>query len=387
MMTRFVAGFRSTVRLIAADRAAVVVLVGTGIVYSFFYPAPYRHQVASQLPVVVVDLDRSPMSRAVVRKVLAVRAVRVTASVSSVAEARTMVDAGEAHGIVMIGADFQREILRGRQGEVALFGSGAMLSHGGTVLAGLGDAVAAFGPEAALGQARFAGVPSTTPFRLVQRPLFNTLEGYGSAVVPAVAGVIVHQTLLVGIVLLAGARRERLGTLAQSTPELAGVMAAFGAIGILNLFYYSGFVFWYQDYPRAGNAVGMAVAGGLFIAAATSLALFVGSFFKVRERALQVIAVTSLPMFFLANVSWPAPASPLLLTWIAKLLPTTPGINAMVKFNQMGALLSETMPELLNLAVLVLFYGGLAAWRYRADADTRSNDRRLRATVLSADGT
>ena len=52
-------------------------------------------------------------------------------------------------------------------------------------------------------------------------------------------------------------------------------------------------------------------------------------------------------------------------TWTAKLLPTTSGINAMIKFNQMGSRLSEAAPELLNLAVLVLLYGGLILWRYR----------------------
>lgn len=370
-MTGFVDGFRSTMRSIAGDRAALTVLVGTGIVYSFFYPAPYRGEVASQLPVVLVDLDRSQMSRAVVRRMLAIRAVRLDVSVSSVDEARALVEAGEAEGIATIAADFQRDILRGGQGEVALFGNGAHLTHAGTTLAGLAEAVSAFGPEAAAAQARFAGVPMGAPFRLVQRPLFNTREGYGSALVPAVSGVIVHQVLLIGISLLVATRRERAGRPALSVRELLGVMTAFGTIGIVNLLYYSGFVFWYQDYPRGGSLVGLAITGGLFIAAVVSLALFVGSFFTIRERALQIIAVTSLPMFFLANVSWPKPATPPLLAWLATLLPTTPGITAMVKFNQMGAQLSEAVPELSNLTFLALLYGGLTVWRYRAGTRQR----------------
>jgi ABC-2 type transport system permease protein len=53
------------------------------------------------------------------------------------------------------------------------------------------------------------------------------------------------------------------------------------------------------------------------------------------------------------------------LVWIAKLLPTTPGINAVVRLNQMGASVIEVAPQLLNLAVLALLYGTLAAWRFR----------------------
>ena len=63
MMSEFRGGFHQALRHIASDRAAKSVLVGAIILYSFFYPAPYRSQVASHLPVAVVDLDLSPMSR------------------------------------------------------------------------------------------------------------------------------------------------------------------------------------------------------------------------------------------------------------------------------------------------------------------------------------
>jgi len=73
-------------------------------------------------------------------------------------------------------------------------------------------------------------------------------------------------------------------------------------------------------------------------------------------------------MFFLAGVSWPVSAFPAPLLWLAKLLPSTAGITAMVKFNQMGARVDEAVGELSNLALLVLLYGGLAMWRYRVRA-------------------
>jgi ABC-2 type transport system permease protein len=199
----------------------------------------------------------------------------------------------------------------------------------------------------------------------VRRPLFNTREGYGSAVVPAVAVLIVHQTLLIGVGLLAGTRRERGERVAASWRQLLGVAAAFGVIGMASLLYYSGFVFWVQDYPRAGNLGGLLAAGVCFIAATVALALLLGSVFATRERVLQAVGITSLPLFFLANISWPAPASPAALTWAARLLPTTAGIGALVKASQAGASAREVAPELANLALLALLYGVLAARRHR----------------------
>lgn len=373
-MNRVAAGFTETLRAVFSDRYAVVTLVGAVVLYSFFYPVAYRHQVASQYPVLVVDQDRSPMSRALVRKVSAVRAVRIAGDALSMKEAQRRVARGEAEGILVIEEGLHREILRGGQGRLALFGSGALLGRGAAVLEGLGDAAAAFGRDAAMAQARFAGAPAAPPVQLVTRPLFNIREGYGSAIVPGVAQLIVQQTLLIGMLVLAGTRRERIGPLAFSRQGLLGIATAFALIGTCSMLYYNGFVMWLQDYPRGGNPAGTLLGGGLYVAAVVAFALFAGSFFRTRERPFQLLIVTSLPLFFLSGLSWPAVAMPQPLAWLARLVPSTPGINAMVKLNQMGASVAEASPELCNLLALTLLYGALAAWRYRPKRGSRTPD-------------
>lgn len=366
-MNRFAHAFGETFRAIIGDRVAMLTLVGAVVLYSFFYPAAYRHQVAVQLPLVVVDQDHSAMSRSLLRKLAAVRAVHVAGVVGSMAHARRVVERGDAEAVLVVPADFQRDILRGGQGRLALFGNGALLGRASVAMQGAALAITAFGQEVAVRQAQFAGVPATAPLRVIERPLFNTVEGYGSSIVPGVAALIVQQTLLIGVAVMAATRRERHGKLRLSRPGLCGIAAAFALIGMLGLLYFSGFVFWFQDYPRAGNPIGLLLAGASFIAAVVGFALFVGSFFRTRERGFQLVTVTSLPMFFLSNLSWPVEATPRLLVHIAQLLPSTSGINAMVKLNQMGARLSEVSAELANLAMLALFYGALAMWRYRPE--------------------
>ena len=233
-----------------------------------------------------------------------------------------------------------------------------MLSHAGAALNGLGDAVSGFT------RARFSSGAPAPAFQIIQRPLFNTREGYGSAVVPGVAVLIVHQTLLISMLLLIGTRREA-GEISLSPPALFGIMSVFVAIGVVNLLYYNGLVLWMQDYPRGGNTPGMLLATVLFITATVSFGMFLGHFFRARERAFQIVGFVSLPLFFLANISWPKPATPRLLTIFAKVLPTTSGINAMIKLNQMGASVRETSSELLTLVALAIVYTTLSMWFYR----------------------
>ena len=363
-MSEFRRGFHEALQHIASDRAAKSVLVGAIILYSFFYPAPYRSQVATHLPVAVVDLDLSPMSRGLVRNTLAVRALDVVELGNSFSAARASLEDAKVQAIMVIQPDFQRDILRGRQGQVALFGNGALLAHGSAALGGFSDALGAFAQDAAVVQARFAGAATGPVLKLVRRPLFNTREGYGSTVVPAVAILIVQQTLLMGIGLVIGTMQARSGRLTMLPTRLLGMSAAFGVLGTLSLLYFAGFVFWLQDYPRAGDLTGLGVTTLLFVGAVVAMGLVAASFYRTRERAFQLIALLSLPMFFLAGVSWPVSAFPTPLAWLAKLLPSTAGITAMVKFNQMGARVGEAAGELWTLALLVVLYGGLAMWRY-----------------------
>ncbi len=364
-MSEFRQGFVAAIRAVFQDPSAVATLIGAVVLYSFYYPVAYSHQNASSLPVVVVDLDQGNLSRHLIRELPAVRALKVVGHPANIGEAERVIAAGRAEGIVVVEHDFQRKILRGQPGEIALLADGAFLGRANTVLQGAADAIGAVAQRAARQRAQFSGPPGTAPFTLVQRPLFNTREGYGSAIVPGVGVLIVQQTLLIGIGGLAGTRRERSGRLSYAPLRLLGLLASFWVLGFINLIYYAGFVAWFQDFPRGGNAVGSLLEAALFIGAVVAFGAFIGSFFDKRERAVQIVLVTAMPFYFLANLSWPLTSTPTLITWAAKLVPTTPGITASVKLNQIGASIAETAPELANLAVLVLLYGALAFWRYR----------------------
>ena len=367
MMSRFTSSLRLTLRAALTDRYALVLMIGAVVLYSFFYPAAYRHQVAGNLPLVVVDHDQSTTSRELLRRVDALRAVRIVGQPRGLDQARHALEAGQAEGILLIPAHLERDILRGGAGHLVLMGNGAYLGRASWVLGGVADALTAFARDTAVAQAAFMGAPQPPPITLVQRPLFNTQEGYGSAIVPGVAELIVHQTLLMGIGVLLGTRRRALGRrLRFDLPTLAGMAVGFGAIGLLGLLYYAGFTAWVQDYPRGGNPLGQLFGGALFIAATVAFGLFVGSFFGTRERAFQVVIAVSIPLFFLANLSWPAVTSPPALVALAQLLPTTAGINLMVRLNQMDASLAEVSHELWTLAALLLLYAALATWRLGA---------------------
>lgn len=341
-------------------------IIVASIIYAFYYPAAYQHQVATRMPVVAVDLDRSPASRDLLRKLTAVRDIELKDTLGSLSEAERHIREGHAEGILVIDQRFQRDILRGGQGKLTFLASGALLGRANTVSQGLAAAVAGFSSDAVLEQAQFLGLPAHAALTPIQRPLFNTREGYASAVVTGVSALIVHQTLLTGIILILGSyREERGGRIRLAASTLGGALTAFWLIGMTNMLFYSGFVFWFQDFPRGGNLVGLLLGTAIYIAALVAFGAFVGSFFRVREHAMQFVLMTSMPLYFLSGLSWPRTSIPTWLAYVADLLPSTSGIIAMVKFNQMGASVSEAMPELAKLFALFVLYTSLSFLRYR----------------------
>ncbi len=92
--------------------------------------------------------------------------------------------------------------------------------------------------------------------------------------------------------------------------------------------------------------------------------LLLASLFRTRERPLQLGLGISLPLFFLSGLTWPAAATPAPVLWLARLFPTTPGLELMVGLNQMGGSLADYAAALFNLAVLAAIFGALAFWRW-----------------------
>ena len=80
--------FVGTWRAILRSRTLLSTMLLSVALYGFYYPAPYAHETAQRLPVIIVDQDNSALSRAMVRDLDATRAVEIVATASDVAEAR-----------------------------------------------------------------------------------------------------------------------------------------------------------------------------------------------------------------------------------------------------------------------------------------------------------
>ena len=102
----------ATVVAALRDRGLVIMFVAAIPFYSFFYPLPYATQSVRNVPLVVVDLDASPMSRDIASRLSTVATVRIGGSASAVREASGALAAGQIAGIVVVPENFSRDAAR-----------------------------------------------------------------------------------------------------------------------------------------------------------------------------------------------------------------------------------------------------------------------------------
>jgi ABC-2 type transport system permease protein len=101
----------------------------------------------------------------------------------------------------------------------------------------------------------------------------------------------------------------------------------------------------------------------LFLLPVICFGFFIASFITKKLLALQIMALSSYPAFFLSGYSWPQISMPWLLQAISQFIPFTPFINAFTRITQMGAGLNDVIPQILHLVILSLI--GILAVYFR----------------------
>jgi ABC-2 type transport system permease protein len=352
-----VTGWRSWVETLITlirDKGVMLLLLGGPFLYGFYYPWFYASEVVRRVPVAVVDQDHSQLSRQIIRFAQASPRLDVLWVGQDESAARQAVERGELQGYLLLPADFKAHVLHGRPAVATIQANGAYPLISKNVQQGLAEAVGVVSAGVEIrqlqahGQSPLQAQASRDPVRLQTVALFNPTEGYGSFVVPAVALLILQQTLLMGAAMATGTWVQA-GLHRVSARAWLGRLLAFSLMGWLSGVFYFGWIFWMNDYPRGTHPLDVLVLLAVYSPAVSALGCLLGLWFGQRQRAMQVLLFTTPTMAFLAGFSWPGEALPPVLQWLRWLNPATSGIQAALRFNSMEAGLSVAQPYLLGL--------------------------------------
>lgn len=363
-------------KLFYTDPAAVLLLVVAGLLYAFYYPTPYIYQTVSKVPVAVVDLDHTEMSRQLVQMASSAQQIEVKAVYEDFIQAKEAMGREEIYGFMVIPEDMEKDIRKNKQVSVNIFTHGAYVMLHGAIGTAFSTCAMTLGATNKVKQiALNKRVPSTQamamrdPIPISIQTLFNNTGSYSNYVVPSVLILILQQSLIIGICVLGGARaHRRFRRKFRNAPvENESLPYRYFGRALAYFVHYCTFILFYHcviynifDFPRRGELFPMVVFAIVFLAAVINFGMVLSQVFLRRESSMQLFLYLSIPILFLANFSWPTYLMPTAMRAFSYLLPSTFAIPAWISIEQMGADIYDVAPKLYILAIQAVIYLVLA---------------------------
>jgi ABC-2 type transport system permease protein len=359
-------------KLMYTDPAAVLLLVVAGVLYAFYYPTPYINQTVSKVPVAVVDLDNTAMSRELTRMATAAQQIEVKAVYADRRQAEESMSRDEIYGFMVIPENMEKNIRNHEQVSVNIFTHGAYVMLHGAIGTAFSTCALTLGAtnkvkQIALGKQ----VPSAKaiamrdPIPISIQTLYNSSGSYSNYVVPSVLVVILQQSLIIGICVLGGSRAHRRfrKKFRDSPVENETVLCRYFGRSLAYFLHYCSFILFYHciiynlfDFPRRGEVLPMVVFSIVFLASTINLGMVVSQVFLHRESSMQLFLYLSIPILFLANFSWPSYLMPHWMTALSYILPSTFAVPAWLSIEQMGGDIYDVAPKLYQLAIQGIVY-------------------------------
>ncbi len=365
-MSTFV--FPHELKRIFTDPGVVVIFIVATLVYPLLYKAIYWNEQITDVPVAVVDLSQSAESRTFLHHWNASPDIRLTHTCNSIAEAEQLLREQKVHGIVYFPRDFASQLADPLgQAHISLYCDMSSFLYMKAIYLSCNQVMLESMRNIQIDRYESMGYGREFSWALVQdapyteTALYNPTGGYGSFLIPAVLVLILHQTLLFGICMLAGTARDDDKVLYRvlGKGRVAGVLRLIlGRAAAYFTIYYAlaaillGLLPRLFDIPHIGDIGDILRFIVPYILACIFFSMTVSVFIRNRESGLVLLISTSLIFLFMAGISWPKEMMPAAWRYLSYFIPYTWGAHGFIHINSMGATLWSTRNEYISLWIL-----------------------------------
>lgn len=331
----------------------------------FLMWAIFSQGIARDLPLGVVDLDKSHISRALIRHYDASPALATTSHYLDVQEGAAALRAGEIYGLVVLPADLAKQTMLGRPPAADAFVNSQFLLIGKLVNSALLQAQGTFVGKIEIARNLATGAPvfdralaTAMPVASQVTPLFNSNNNYAQFLVSAMLPAV-WQILMVAVTVLSLAAEQRRDGLQEwlGTSPAKALFAKF--LPLVLLFWLHGMLFLWGMYillgwPMHGNWPLLLFAQLITVCASLAAASLFFFLTLDAARSLSLAAAYSAPGLAFMGVTFPVTDMTLPATLWRGLLPISHYIE--IQFGQVnyGAPLQAAMEPLQHLVLFIV---------------------------------
>lgn len=322
------------VRRMVASPIYLLCIVGVPLFITIFFLTMLQKGLPEHIPIAVVDMDNSELSRSLVRNLAAQQAVDITLRANSFWEARDAMQRGAIYGFLFIPLRFEQRVLDAQQPELAFYTNDAYLIPGSLLykrfktVSVLASAAVAQEVLFSLGLTEQRIMALLQPIVISSHPLGNPWLDYSvylnNSFIPTVVQlmVLLVTTFAICSELKYNTKRSWLQA-AQGSAVWAVVgkllthLFLFVVVGLLLL----SMLYGYSHFPLNSSFVRMAMAMILLIMAAQSVVVVIVALSPSISIAYSAASVVGVVSFSLGGFSFPVSDMYLPFHWLTNLLP------------------------------------------------------------------
>lgn len=380
-------------RLFWSNAVLRLLFIGAPILYGVLFGLVYQKGKVTDLNILVVDRDNTPLSHRLVDMLDDNEVLRVVEVKPERLDLKKDLIRLDGQAIVVIPDRFEADVLQNRSPEInveinlaniltANYASRSIQLVLGSLNAGLEmEALRKRGtPEYALPEKYEA-------FGTNYVRLYNRSSNYMSFLWPGMLATIVQQVLLLALALSFAQEYER-GTfkselLAKTRSPLIAILVKcvpYWLMMIPIVLFFWGLQQYFHVPLIPGQAAPALLLFALFIAASSFMGILVSILIPSQLKATEVLMVVATPSFVLSGFTWPLSQMPGWIAVIADVIPLTHFLGGYRILLMQEGWLESVGPQLNGLAVLtvifgLLSYGALAVKMNRASRQTRASVR------------
>ena len=326
----------------------------------------FSNQYPHDLPVAVVDLDHSALSRSIVKAIDASSVIKVAYQASDPSQARDLMLKGSIYASVVIPKGLEKDILRGKGGEVVGLTNTQMLLPGSIISSSLNAAVATvsaginFQSRLQRGAMMEQAMTQLEPVNLDRRVLFNPQLNYMYFLSAALCPTFLQIFILMSVVMALGSEfknrsaRKWLETAGGSvwwavTGKLAVYFISFSLVGFIMLaVIIHGF-----GVPLGGSLASLIAATIFLVLAYIACGILLVFLFPSLRMALSVSSFFSGTAFAFVGLTFPLSGMPALGKAWSNMLPLTHYLHVFQEQTLREAEIAESIPELLVMLTFI----------------------------------
>lgn len=338
--------------------------------------AVFSAGLATRLPIAVLDLDGSDLSRSIVRMADATPDVAVARRAGDLAEGRRLILSGAVHGLLMLPRDLERDVQAGRRPEIVFFHNTQTLTAGNLVLRGVNGAIPAAAAGIRLSLRTAQGQPaetaraSLTPIPVQIHALFNPTLNYThfllAALLPSLLQVVVVVASAYSVGLDVGTR-HRLAVLRRLGgglwPAMAGKILPHTLLFLAVLGLADAVLFGVFGLPLRGDRGLLLLAGFLFLLSCQLVGVLLVLCLGSTASAVGIGTLLTAPAFGFMGIGFPRLAMNGFAHGYGALLPGTWYLTARIDQTIRGTPPDLSWKPVLILLAFAIGLAGLAAWR------------------------